>query len=101
MVTGAAAKKPRSLRCWITIVVSVQLPARVKLVWSGELEIACSIEVKAPGVAPEQSMAAEFSVWANDRVEVERSNRRAHNTLGPKERSFMIFYPHYFLGVEL
>ena len=70
---------------------SVQLPVMVKTVWSGELKIACYIEVNAPGVAPEQSMVAEFSSWANDRMEAGRSNRIAHSSLGPKERSLMSF----------
>jgi hypothetical protein len=35
-------------------------------------------------------MAAEFSVWANDKAGVKRSNKKAHNSLGPKERSLMI-----------
>jgi hypothetical protein len=69
--------------------LSVQLPDTVKTVWSGEFKTACATEVNAPGVAPEQSMTAEFSVWAKDRVQVRRSNKKAHNTLGPKERSLM------------
>ena len=72
---------------------SVQLPERVKTVWSGELSIACCTEVNAPGVAPEQSMAAEFSVWANDRAEVRKSNRKTHNGLGPKEVVIVILTP--------
>jgi hypothetical protein len=48
------------------------------------------METNAPGVAPEQSMVAEFSFWANDRAEVRRSNRIAHSSLGPKELVIVI-----------
>jgi len=70
--------------------LSLQLPVIVKTLWSGELKTAWVIEVNAPGVAPEQSMVAVFSVWANDTLESRSSNRQS-SSLGPQKGSFISF----------
>ena len=58
IVTGVLAKKLRLLRFRMPRMGPVQLLTIVKVVWSGELETASSMDVNAPGVAPVQSMVA-------------------------------------------